>query len=843
MYKEINDTDGVTWVSGQIRIPSSGFYKVRFNGSLHVYDLYRWRATEPSSGIQQMGDRTQNSNNDLFHNTYELRLCRDRGDADFGLDSPKLNRCYYYDNQPQNDTFDADNIPKYFPPIDAENGDLNFVDLAQDNYHVLGFAFGKENDYPSSDAKQYLNPLDTSNIMATVLAAKPALSWDTSQDADDPTKLAIKSPGYMKYGTIGDFDSEDDNPDIDIDYSAGPFVDGQVLDGQGNPEEPGEGNLETRTAGYYINLTTGFLSALDGWEVSDYIDVRKWNGLQFSAIVSDNPDAAIVAMYDADRQYIGDLINGPDVGDTDTYANQPINPVPLCAFVRVSGVTDTPTSISGTDVSGDNVILHRFGIQRYYTYTLTADGYTGNAYVHNGTDTAPLLIVAFIDGVAQFDTTFSNLSGALDLKLTMYFKTPDFDVSGTLIISRTIQNGSENVIGWEQTNKYKIDLDNAPANYARRGQYADAGGMDGIHYAQGEANAVVWFNAGELITVASVSSKGRYRENGMHSTYGVVAHEVEFSLSIQPFRINADWLKVNLAGNGTGRMDWNDPVNFDVDSINLVGFLSADDKTDDFIDNFCKAFNLQLTQISATVFNLNVKQTKTSVSNRYVELDGAASVADRVNTPLGLPSSYKLGFTVDTDEEGYAETGDDGGGEFDTGVPEGDTVEQTSTFSYNWFKDITKVEAAANVTIPLPIISKSDVWAATMSYPDAMNKKYTGQAYRFWYYDGLLNALGATFAFNNAALSVAKVSGEMPALSILNYKNRQYTILYNYFTLLINGASHYTEVDAYLTPLQYQQLDGSMLAMFNGDLYYVAELSGYDPNGRNKTTIKLIRKI
>ena len=31
--------------------------------------------------------------------------------------------------------------------------------------------------------------------------------------------------------------------------------------------------------------------------------------------------------------------------------------------------------------------------------------------------------------------------------------------------------------------------------------------------------------------------------------------------------------------------------------------------------------------------------------------------------------------------------------------------------------------------------------------------------------------------------------------------------------------------------------------VFNGDLYYVAELSGYDPMGRNKTKIKLIRKI
>ena len=73
--------------------------------------------------------------------------------------------------------------------------------------------------------------------------------------------------------------------------------------------------------------------------------------------------------------------------------------------------------------------------------------------------------------------------------------------------------------------------------------------------------------------------------------------------------------------------------------------------------------------------------------------------------------------------------------------------------------------------------------------------------------------------------------------------NFQLTILSNYFTLIINGSSHYTEIEGYLMPDQYEALNGAILAMFNGDLYYVAEISGYDPTGRNKTKIKLIRKI
>ena len=410
----------------------------------------------------------------------------------------------------------------------------------------------------------------------------------------------------------------------------------------------------------------------------------------------------------------------------------------------------------------------------------------------------------------------------------------------------------DDTIVWRNSDRFKIELDGIPEgerNHAFRGFYwsdEDSPELSG----NGRISAVVWFEAGELVTLASISEEGRYRRNGMHSVYGWTEHEITFNLSIQPFRTNADWLKVDTSGNGTAVMKWNDPVNFDVDSINLVGFLPADMKTDDFIDNFCKAYNLQLTQIDANTFELNVKQSKTAVSSLFINLDNLASVKDRSNTPLGLPSLYKLGFIIDQEEEGYVESidpqtgkGDDGGGEFETGATEEKVVEQKSNFSFNWFKNITYTVGGGKIVLPLAVISKHEPWENTVSYPDAMKKRYPNQALRFWYPDGLLNDLGATFNFNGKPLSITKVSNELPGLSILSYKNQRLTILDNYFTLLINGSSHYTEVEGYLTPDQYEDLNGSIMAMFNSDLYYVAEISGYDPTGRNKTKIKLIRKI
>lgn len=405
----------------------------------------------------------------------------------------------------------------------------------------------------------------------------------------------------------------------------------------------------------------------------------------------------------------------------------------------------------------------------------------------------------------------------------------------------------DDTIVWQDSDRFKIDLRGIPAserNNVSRGIY-----WSNVDYPElsgsGRISAVVWFEAGELVTLASISEEGRYRRNGMHSVYGWTEQEITFNLSIQPFRIDMDWLKVDTSGNGTAVMNWNDPVNFDVDSINLVGFLPADMKTDDFIDNFCKAFNLQLTQIDATTFELNVKQSKTAVSNLFINLDNLASVRDRSNTPLGLPSLYKLGFTLDVEEEGYVTTGDDGGGEFETGVTEEKVVEQKSNFSFNWFKSITKQQTGGNIVLPLAVISKHEVWENSVTYPDAMGKRYTNQAIRFWYWDGLLNDLGAnfTFGFLDQPISIAKVSDNLTGLNNLSYKNEKLTILTNYFTLLINGSSHYTEVEGYLTPDQYEDINGSIMAVFNGDLYYVAEISGYDPTGRNKTKIKLIRKI
>jgi hypothetical protein len=529
-------------------------------------------------------------------------------------------------------------------------------------------------------------------------------------------------------------------------------------------------------------------------------------------------------------------------GRVNVFGSDEENPNVNISYAAGTRINDKALDANGNPagtVTG-NVILSRFVLERYFTYRLEVPpGTVGNIYLHNGNvELVPYTVISFdADGVAVFDTNgypYINFAP----RITLYLETAAYDIDGVLTIERIINQDSDDTIDWQITNRYRIDLDNAPASFATRGEY-DGAPANIAWNGQGEASAVIWLEAGELLSVASVTAEGRRRQSSQHSTHGWVNHKIKWNLSVQPFRIEKDWLKVSLQGTGITAMDWNDPVNFDTDSINLMGFLSADIKANEFIDNVVKAFNLQLTQIGPAAFALDVKQSRTSVSSRAIELDNIASVKERVNSSLGLPSAYRLGFTIDEAEEGFVTTGDNGGGEFSTGSIEGEPIEQKSIFSYNWFKEIDK----EGVILPLPIISKADVWNPAMPYPEAMAKRYTDLGYRFWYFDGLLNDLGAEFDFNGFDIGVAKVSNEIPGVSILNYKNIPKSILDNFFTILISGSSHYTEVPAFITAAQYRQLDGSIFVRFNGDLYYMAEITGYDPKNRNKSILKLIRRL
>jgi len=397
------------------------------------------------------------------------------------------------------------------------------------------------------------------------------------------------------------------------------------------------------------------------------------------------------------------------------------------------------------------------------------------------------------------------------------------------------------------SDKFNIRLENAPI-YTNQ--------IDSKK-ANGKITQVIWLEEGEIIDVISVSP--------FYSAIPAwINHEINFTLSIEPFRPYKSWIKIDNEGNGTEAMNYNDPSSFDQGVLDLIKFLPSEIKINDWIDNFCKAFNLRLENIKGNLFELNIKGN--DIVNNFsqlINLDNSTTVNQRANQSSGLPYMYELGFTLDTSEEGYYETMEDeidentgeptgnkklnsgkgGGGIYYTGSNETAKISQTSNFSYCWYKNLyasVKDREENNVLIQVPIITSHDIWENEYDYEETRNKYYFNSAQRFWYKSGLFNAKINDQINVKLALVSNECNGSVKL--VLDYEDIQNSIMKSFFLLFVNNANNYTIVECYLDPESYNLLNQSLIS-FNGDIYNIAEIDGYDPLFRKKGVIKLIKKI
>ncbi|WP_289291352.1 hypothetical protein [Bacteroides sp. 41_26] len=374
----------------------------------------------------------------------------------------------------------------------------------------------------------------------------------------------------------------------------------------------------------------------------------------------------------------------------------------------------------------------------------------------------------------------------------------------------------------ESSDKFKIEVVNGPGNFSPSLSDTDASGT---------VEVIAWLDKGERLSLISVV-ECHDTIIGSESVPAVSSHRYNYRIELIPYRSDRGWIPASNLENGTlPILNWEDAPTFESDRIDLFKFMPQNEKVSDFIDNLCTTFNLRIVDAGDNTFFLEKGVPK--IWNQYVDLDGIGAVAKRSNSALNLPSQFILSFTVNEDEEGYYVNGNTGvSGSITTGAIEGNPTEQKSPFSYNWFKRIKKDKAF----LDLPVISKHEVWTEDRAYKDAMEEKYTDLAQRFWFYGGIFSA-----DINGKSVFLAKVTNTKGL--ILSYENKKFTILDLYFATLVNADSHYTEIECYLSPVHYEMLKNYKKALFNHDIYYVAELSGYDPTGRNKTKVKLIKKI
>lgn len=395
------------------------------------------------------------------------------------------------------------------------------------------------------------------------------------------------------------------------------------------------------------------------------------------------------------------------------------------------------------------------------------------------------------------------------------------------------------------TNRFVVDIipkidDDVPENNDFLPMAIRNDSMSG----KGQITQYVWLDKGDDISVVTSCHSSFYRSDDRETKPAWIYQHIDFTLRLEPFMSSDGWIRVNSDGSSTQQMDANDTPTMLKDKINLIDFLPSNIKVNDWIDNFCKAFNLLLTRIDDKKYELNVKNVRliTGVSN-LIDLDNRANVYQSRNESLKLPYKYELGFTIDRNEQGFVESGNDGGGIFSTRSFEDKVINQTSIFSYNWFKQL--YDSNRNPLIKVPVITDREIWEGELyEYEDKSKEQYLDKSQRFWYRSD--EKFNVTLGIGRTAKQIEAmiVKGELDDIRrmVLNYDNTPFSITNNYFLLLANSENSYTIVDAHITPEEYQRLDTTLIK-FNGDLYHVAEIDEYDPLMRKKAILKLIRRI
>lgn len=390
---------------------------------------------------------------------------------------------------------------------------------------------------------------------------------------------------------------------------------------------------------------------------------------------------------------------------------------------------------------------------------------------------------------------------------------------------------------------FTVELENAPTTYATR--------TDDIS-SSGEVHQIIWLDKGDSLSVISSSNAGYKRTGASSNREAWLHHSVEVDLFIEPFQTNRNWLNLNNAGSTTSPISWAANSAFKFGNINLIDFLPSEITINTWLENFCKVFNLVLSQSGNREYMLSIRNNRliTDVVS-VIDLDKRTSVSQRRNEPLGLPYIYNFTFSIDKEEEGYVRsseidengdvidnTGYDGSVTVYTRSYEDSTLQNTSNFSYCWYK--TMRDELSDSTYDVPVITDAEVWQSdSWDYADMMLNKYMDKAQRFWYKDQVIPFLALK---DNAKIALVKNHYDGALKNILTYENVQNSLTKNFFLMLANSYNSYTVVEVALSPEEYAKLDRSLIK-FNGDLYHAAEIDSYDPLGYVKGTIKLIRRI
>ena len=308
---------------------------------------------------------------------------------------------------------------------------------------------------------------------------------------------------------------------------------------------------------------------------------------------------------------------------------------------------------------------------------------------------------------------------------------------------------------------------------------------------------------------------------------------------------------------------YNSPSQFDTE-LKVTNFLNEEQKISEFINGVQKAFNLSIKQDGSNIW-INTMKNPMAFNTYAVEMDNRVNSFEAESSVIDYPKSMAVQYKIDEDEWGFEKSVEppsmlnqpDWKDYADRGysvieLNDDSYVTETSDisipFSYTWYDnfqwkevDQDDVEGSLEQTLRIPVLSKFTYMIDGYDYDESMKHDGYSLTQRFWFRPHYTTAYVWLDSKPTERIQVYIPENSLDGVN-LSYKTTEESLL-KYFNVTPYLASNYVEIEAYLSPEEYNDLKNGAMVHFDKDLYLVSEISGYDPTNYNTTKIKMIKKI
>ena len=384
--------------------------------------------------------------------------------------------------------------------------------------------------------------------------------------------------------------------------------------------------------------------------------------------------------------------------------------------------------------------------------------------------------------------------------------------------------------------------------------YINGSSTPGFSNIAGELYCCIWLNKNDVLQLLAVHRDYEDSE-GANIPYTTVQQVVLDIEAASPSTI------YDLRAKNFG---YDSPTEFPY-QLNLAQFLNKEKKISEFVQNVADAFNLEILQNGKNV-ELNVKKKFNRNLLAAVDLDNRVNSDSAEASKIDYPSSMAVKYKIDTDEHGFYDSvpsdhindpdwKDYGESGYSIVKLNDDTYVTNSSdknlqFSYTWYDDFNwfPVDSAftktssASTTLNIPVISKEEYMIDGYDYSESLKHDGYGLAQRFWFRPTETQQYVWTRTYPAERVNIYTTSNVYNDVN-LSYKVNENSLLKRYFNITPYLASNYVEVEAYLTPDEYNMIKNGALVHLDSDIYYPVEINAYDPTGYNPTEIKLMKKL